>query len=135
MRLLFQKDDMPRSLFKLSIAYCGANVEKSKAVKKKAMDLFKSIRGYMGDVYHQYPTSLAAEILDTGRKEQYLRDEIYCQIIKQTTQNPQHDSLVKGWRLLFLVFIEFPMQQRPQHIPSQPSRGNRSHATAGGVRF
>ncbi len=110
MRLLFQKDDIPRSLFKLSIAYCGG-VDKSKALKKQAVSLFKSIRGYMGDVSHSYPTTLANEIIDLGRKEPLFRDEIYCQLMKQTSQNPNSDSLIKGWRLMYLCLSNFPISK------------------------
>jgi len=108
MRLVFQKDDIPRSLFKLSIAYCGKDPAKSKAVKKLATQVFKTIRGYMGDIFHNYPTTLAMELIDIGRKEPLLRDEIFCQLIKQTSSNPFPDSLLKGWRLIFLCAANFP---------------------------
>jgi hypothetical protein len=43
---------------------------------------------YTGINFHQYPITCAQEILNVGMKEPLLRDEIFVQIIKQTTDNP-----------------------------------------------
>ena len=37
-----------------------------------------------------------------------LRDEIYIQLVKQTTKNPRSDSLYKGWSLLAICCSIFP---------------------------
>ena len=37
-----------------------------------------------------------------------LRDEIYIQLVKQTTKNPKQDSLYKGWSLLAICCSIFP---------------------------
>ena len=34
-------------------------------------------------------------------------DEIWCQLIKQTTSNPNHDSLVAGWELIVSIASVF----------------------------
>jgi len=106
-RLIFQKDELPRSLFKLSIRYCDDNQQKSKAVKKVTHTLFKSLRGFMGDIFHPYPLTLALEIVNIGRAEPLLRDEIFCQIIKQTSENPSEESALKGLKLMYLCFTHF----------------------------
>ena len=49
-----------------------------KAYNKKAINLFSSIRIYMGDKSDPYPLLGANEVIQTGIKTQELRDEIYC---------------------------------------------------------
>jgi hypothetical protein len=41
----------------------------------------------MGINFHQYPITCAQENLNVGLLEPLLRDEIFVQIIKQTTDN------------------------------------------------
>jgi hypothetical protein len=102
----WQKGDIPRSLVKLSTQYCGGK-DKSKAIKTQAHTIFKDIRMFMGDLYHQYPASLALEILLIGGKEPLLRDEIYCELIKQTTKNPNSESVLAGLKLFYLAIATF----------------------------
>lgn len=61
----------------------------------------------MGDIYHQYPATLGYEILKMGRDEPLLRDEIYLQMIKQTTGNPEIPSVVHGLQLMYLCLSTF----------------------------
>jgi hypothetical protein len=49
-----------------------------------------------------------AEILNICIKHEALRDEIYMQLIKQLTQNPRPDSVLRGWQLLALLSETFP---------------------------
>jgi hypothetical protein len=37
-----------------------------------------------------------------------LRNEVYCQLSKQTTKNPKLQSLLKGWKLLLICCSFFP---------------------------
>ncbi|KAH8828142.1 hypothetical protein DL96DRAFT_1463603 [Flagelloscypha sp. PMI_526] len=66
-------------------------------------------------------------ILSEGISHGELRDEIYCQIMKQLTGNPSQESVFKGWQLLCVTLSTFPpsknfetylrsfMQQRTSH--------------------
>jgi hypothetical protein len=103
----FQTEIIEHPLFKLSTAYCGGK-QKSKALKNEAREIFKSILGYMKDRFHAYPITLAHEVVFRGLEEPLLRDEIYCQLVKQTTKNPSMESLCLGWKLIFLCLSTFP---------------------------
>jgi len=104
--LCWEKEPIPRSLFKLSTAYCGSK-QKSINLKNEAKELFKNVLGYMRDRYHPYPVTLAHEIICRGVEEPLLRDEIFCQLIKQTTDNPSVESNILGWKLMYLCLCCF----------------------------
>jgi hypothetical protein len=105
--LVWQQDDIPRSLVRLSTLYCGNNKRKSKIVKERAKYLFKHIRSYMGDLNCENPVSLAFEVIIYAVQEPLLRDEIFCQLIKQTTKNPSNDSVLLGLKLFYLCISTF----------------------------
>ncbi|KAG6866661.1 hypothetical protein C0991_000771 [Blastosporella zonata] len=47
-------------------------------------------------------------LLGEGLTHGELRDEIYCQLMKQLTGNPSTESTFKGWQLLCVALITFP---------------------------
>ncbi|KAF9467343.1 hypothetical protein BDZ94DRAFT_1287753 [Collybia nuda] len=47
-------------------------------------------------------------LLGEGLTHGELRDEIYCQVMKQLTRNPTTESVFKGWQLLCVLLITFP---------------------------
>ncbi|KAF7321491.1 Rho GTPase-activating protein 39 isoform 2 [Mycena kentingensis (nom. inval.)] len=47
-------------------------------------------------------------LLGEGLMHGELRDEIYCQTMKQLTVNPSAESIFKGWQLLCVLLITFP---------------------------
>ncbi|KAJ3600120.1 hypothetical protein NHX12_034070, partial [Muraenolepis orangiensis] len=68
-------------------------------------------RLYMGD----YPTKqsqsaleLTDQIFEPATQNEALRDEIYCQVMKQMTSNNNRFSLEQGWQLLWLCCGLFP---------------------------
>ncbi|KAF8638003.1 hypothetical protein AX16_010635 [Volvariella volvacea WC 439] len=47
-------------------------------------------------------------LLSEGLSHGELRDEIYCQLMKQLTGNPSTESTFKGWQLMCVLLITFP---------------------------
>ena len=133
--LKHQKDDIPTSLLFLSTAHCGSKRE-SIRVKTLAKQCHKHIRGYMCDSYHPYPVSLGYEVVLVGVNERVMRDEILCQLIKQTTENRNQASLLLGLKLLYLCLSTFaPSPALSPFILSHLALFAMASLPAGGVGF
>ncbi|KAL1464328.1 hypothetical protein WDU94_003985 [Cyamophila willieti] len=93
-------------------------VLQDKTLKKEARDLFKLVQIYMGDrktkVGTQSLNSVALEICTLGYTKPQLRDELYIQICKQTSENPKRESLRRGWELMAICLAFFPPSPRLQ---------------------
>eukprot|EP00742_Colponemidia_sp_Colp-10_P001609 GILJ01001728.1.p1 GENE.GILJ01001728.1~~GILJ01001728.1.p1 ORF type:complete len:613 (-),score=87.26 GILJ01001728.1:2044-3882(-) len=81
--------------------------------KKAAVNVFRDILTYMGDAVGKGAKtcgadSLAASIVNLGIGTPELRDEIYSQLVKQTTDHPHISAAVYGWILLSLCCASFP---------------------------
>lgn len=74
---------------------------------KQSILCFKCVRGYMGDKKYQYPEQCSYELLQYGYKIKELRDEIYCQVLKQLYKNNNTVSINKGKDLLKLLIQTF----------------------------
>ena len=64
---------------------------------------FKCLLGIMGDKVGTYPEMLKKEFLRIATYHTTLTDELYCQVMKQLTKNPNHVSKAKGVDLLQLL--------------------------------
>ncbi|EDQ90831.1 uncharacterized protein MONBRDRAFT_15843, partial [Monosiga brevicollis MX1] len=68
-------------------------------------DLNKQLRGELKDAQVAQSTqSIVAYCLE--RPE--LRDEVYCQLIRQCTNNPSPEEQRRGWELLCIFVVSFP---------------------------
>lgn len=108
----------------------------NKSLHKDALKLFKVIQHVMGDRERDRPVGSRAGadthaphnastpslvsgssaalleeerwLLSEGLAHGELRDEIYCQVMKQLTGNPNTESIFKGWQLLCVLLATFP---------------------------
>ncbi|KAF4528443.1 hypothetical protein B566_EDAN013448 [Ephemera danica] len=88
-----------------------------KALKKEACELFKLVQVYMTDRKAKPGNTLnsvALEICNVGYGKPGLRDELYIQICRQTTENPRKESLRRGWELLAICLAFFPPSDKFQ---------------------
>lgn len=85
------------------------SLAKDKAGKKMATEQFKLLQIYMGDRKARIGMSLnsvAMDIINQCVLNSWLRDELYLQLCRQTTENPKRESLIRGWELL-AVCLQF----------------------------
>lgn len=80
----------------------------NKADVKTALKNFRSVMGFMGEKQAYASTDLCVEVVGNGLANPSLRPEIYCQLIKQLTNNPSPESSSKGWTLCLMCLLHFP---------------------------
>lgn len=82
-----------------------------KTLKKDAVESFRLLQIYMGDRKARQGmtvNSVALDIAGLGYSKPAIRDEIYVQLCKQTTDNPKKESLRRGWELMAICLSFFP---------------------------
>lgn len=78
-------------------------VSRDKQAKKQAIEMFKLVQIYMGDRKARAGMSLNSVISDIAVMavaQPPLRDELYVQMCRQTTENHTRESLIRGWELM-----------------------------------
>eukprot|EP00301_Raphidiophrys_heterophryoidea_P005316 c12247_g1_i3.p1 GENE.c12247_g1_i3~~c12247_g1_i3.p1 ORF type:complete len:595 (+),score=134.46 c12247_g1_i3:155-1939(+) len=76
-----------------------------KQTGQEAIRIFSYIMAFMGDksISDPDPLKLIVHILHEMVRDKDIRDEIFCQLCKQTTSNPKFESMFKGWQLIAIV--------------------------------
>uniref|UniRef100_A0A8C8SHX4 Rho GTPase activating protein 39 n=1 Tax=Pelusios castaneus TaxID=367368 RepID=A0A8C8SHX4_9SAUR len=77
-------------------------------IKKEACEMFKLVQIYMGDRQARMDQNHVALVTVTKCwSMQGLRDELYIQLIRQTTDNVCYRSLARGWELMAISLAFF----------------------------
>uniref|UniRef100_A0A2C9M6J3 MyTH4 domain-containing protein n=1 Tax=Biomphalaria glabrata TaxID=6526 RepID=A0A2C9M6J3_BIOGL len=109
----YSKDGLKKPLLKRTCARDD--------VRKLATHCFASLQTYMSNLVCNDEVSnyvLCSEwILNPARRNKFLRDEIYCQIIKQLTNNNDKIQTDRGWSALaLLTSICPPSHELYEHV-------------------
>ncbi|KAI0259211.1 hypothetical protein BC834DRAFT_1018360 [Gloeopeniophorella convolvens] len=87
----------------------------TRTLHKDAVRTFRAVQRLMGDSERgaapgpNMPRLEEARwLLGEGLTHGELRDEIYCQVMKQLTGNPSAESAFRGWQLLCVLLVTFP---------------------------
>ncbi|KAB0801536.1 hypothetical protein PPYR_05890 [Photinus pyralis] len=78
----------------------------SKPYARQALEMFRQVQMYMGDRKARPGislNSLLVEIITVSYTQCVLRDELFLQLCRQTTENPRRESLLRGWELLTIA--------------------------------
>ena len=101
--LSWSKDPIPQPMLVV--------VDGEKLLKREACNLFRLVQVYMGDRKANVGMTLdgvATDIVNTAFSKPPLRDELYVQICRQTTENPRKESLRRGWELMAVCLAFVP---------------------------
>lgn len=100
-KILSWKDELiKRSLHTMS----------DKSLESEAVQCFKNIASFMGDrSSSKDDVGHAHKLLkNTVNSPEELRDEVFCQLVKQTRNNPSPENTVRGWQLLAICAGTYP---------------------------
>ncbi|XP_062272280.1 rho GTPase-activating protein 39 isoform X2 [Scomber scombrus] len=83
-------------------------VTSNRAVRKEACEMFKLVQAYMGDRPSRLDRRHSALLIITKCWDMPgLRDELYVQLVRQTTGNATPRSLAAGWELMAVSLAFF----------------------------
>ncbi|KAE8298028.1 Rho GTPase-activating protein 39 [Larimichthys crocea] len=83
-------------------------VTSNRAVRKEACEMFKLVQAYMGDRPSRLDRRHCALLIVTKCWDMPgLRDELYVQLVRQTTSNASPRSLAAGWELMAVSLAFF----------------------------
>lgn len=83
-------------------------ITSNRAVRKEACEMFKLVQAYMGDRPSRLDRRHCALLIITKCWDMPgLRDELYVQLVRQTTGNSSPRSLAAGWELMAVSLAFF----------------------------
>mmetsp|Transcript_11327 Transcript_11327/g.21550 ORF Transcript_11327/g.21550 Transcript_11327/m.21550 type:complete len:752 (-) Transcript_11327:204-2459(-) len=87
-----------------------ALLKQNRDLDAEAVQAFKNVMSYMGDrKSSKSPIEHAKKMIrNLMQAPAALRDEVYMQLCKQTTNNPRDSSIIKGWELMVFCIATFP---------------------------
>lgn len=91
-----------------SLSIISGSMEETENRRIICVKMFKNVMGFMCDRKYSYPETLGRELLEAGLLHHALRDELYLQILKQLSRNPNDKSKYLGFVLLELCLQSFP---------------------------
>lgn len=96
------------------LSWVGGSIKKpmlvtsDRVIKKDACELFKMVQMYMGDRQTRMErVPIALMIVTKCWTMQGVRDELYIQLCRQTTDNLCYQSLASGWELMAICLAFF----------------------------
>ncbi|XP_069740390.1 rho GTPase-activating protein 39-like isoform X3 [Narcine bancroftii] len=96
------------------LSWVGGSIKKpmlvtsDRIIKKDACELFKLVQMYMGDRQARMErVPIALTIVTKCWTMQGIRDELYIQLCRQTTDNLHYQSLACGWELMAICLAFF----------------------------
>lgn len=95
-----------KSMIDLNLDNCKTK-KRVKELNDLAILNFKDLLDFMKLRYHSFPSTLATEIIQRAINEPLMRDETFCQIIKQTSGNSNLQSVIYALKLLLLCLCNF----------------------------
>lgn len=71
----------------------------------QALQIFKNLQSYMGERKSSKPPikHVMKYIRLTMNAPEELKDEAYCQVLKQITDNPDQEKTIRGWNILSVM--------------------------------
>ncbi|MES1911702.1 MAG: hypothetical protein MHM6MM_004095 [Cercozoa sp. M6MM] len=107
---VFSKMSIPEMLSHQSSLLKQSLKKLNSTMSLEAVQAFKNIMSFMQDrKSSKKPLGHAQKLLrQMISAPEELRDEVYCQLCKQTTNNPKTQSLHDGWKLMALFSGIFP---------------------------
>jgi len=89
---------------------------KDSVIGEVAVTMFKNVMAYMGDRPYASPDLLAQELIRNCLSQPALVDEVYCQVMKQLSDNPRPDSVRRGWGLMMLLLDSVPPNESVDYV-------------------